>query len=423
MSWAGGHSNPQKAIGSLQSFQELTILKQNSTAVREGMDGLHAEASEALRRALSILLADHERQGGRLDQAQISRVAEKLDLDAPDYLALCSMLQARGVRLADPPEVREAQGLGAQRKLRAACAHLPGLSTVFKLKLLSPTEEADLGRRIALGRRVSASIAQGATDPESPQAAQALRLAAEARDRLVLHNMRLVVSVARTYARSSGLELSDLVQEGTGGLMRAAEMYDHTLGFRFTTYSMWWIKQAIRRARDNQGLTIRLPVHRLEQIRRYRRARARLEMTTGRPPSAVDLASELDWPIEKVLKVETAARLSTVSLDTPTDPDDEARDRRPLIGMLASSTPDPEEVAIERALAERTREALSRLPPRTRAILEMRTGFHPPGPMTLEEIGQRYGVTRERIRQIEAKGLRTLKHPSYCRRLRSFLDT
>jgi RNA polymerase primary sigma factor len=384
------------------------------------MGGTAIDNSEILSRAVSILLADSERQGGRLDQARVVKLAEKLDLDGPGYIAVCAALQSCGVRLSEPPEVQEAQGLGPQRKLRTACAQLPGLSAVFKLRLLTPVDEADLGRRIAVGRRIAAAVAEGLTDPKCPEALQALRLAAEARDKLVLHNMRLVVSVARTYVGSSGLELADLVQEGTAGLMRAAEMYDHTLGFRFTTYSMWWIKQAIRRARDNQGRTIRLPIYRMEQIRKFRRAKARLEMTTGRSPSAGDLAAELDWPMDKVLAVEAAARLATISLDAPADPDGDPGNGRPLVGTLASPIPGPEEILIERALSERVREVLSRLPKRTRTVLEMRNGFQAPGPMTLEEIGQRFGVTRERIRQIEAKGLRKLKYPAYSRRLRDF---
>lgn len=376
--------------------------------------------SEALSRALSLLLADYERQGHRLDQGRVVKVAEKFHLDGATYLALCAALKSRGVRLSDPPEVREAQTPGLQRKLRAACALLPGLREVFKLKLLSPTEEVDLGRRIAVGKRVAAAVAEGLTDPECPEAVRALQLAAQARDKLVLHNIRLVVSVARTYVRASGLELADLVQEGTAGLMRAAEMYDHALGFRFTTYAMWWIKQAIRRARDDQGQTIRFPVYRMEQLRKFRRAKARLEITTGRSPSAGELADELDWPMDRVLAVEATARLSTISLDAPVQPHGDPGDERPLIGTLASAAPGPEEVLIERALAGVTREVLSHLPKRTRAILEMRNGFHSSGPMTLEEIGQRFGVTRERIRQIEAEGLRKLKYPAYSRRLRDF---
>ncbi|GAA0593010.1 hypothetical protein GCM10009416_34280 [Craurococcus roseus] len=386
------------------------------------MDGGSTVSATDFDRALASLLADHERQGGRLSQAQVDRAAERRGLDGVSLLALCAALRARGVAVAEAPEVREAQGLGNQRKLRAALVALPGLRAALAHRLLPQAEEEGLGRRIALGRRVAVDVAAGSIRSDCPDAARALRLAHEARESLVVHNMRLVVSVARRYAHRGGLDLADLVQEGVFGLARAAEQYDHTLGFKFSTYAVWWIRQAVGRAADNQGPMIRLPIHRAEQVRKLQSTEAKFMLTTGRRPSIPELAAELDWPQDAVLRVRHAAGLKVLSLDAPKSADEPAAPgARSLASAIPAEAPSPEEILVERQLGRELRAAMASVPARTRTVLEMRSGFWPPGPMTLEEVGQRYGVSRERIRQIEAKGLKALGHPARGRRLRTFL--
>ena len=243
-----------------------------------------------------------------------------------------------------------------------------------------------------------------------------------AKQRLIEANLRLVVSVARRYSQSSGgITLLDLIQEGNLGLIRAVDKYDHNTGFKLSTYATWWIRQAISRAIADKSRLIRLPVHINETLGRVRRVSRELASRFGREPTMQELADELNLPIDKVTQLMTMGN-APVSLDQPMGEEGDSS-----LGDLVEDSQgvDPDQQAAEISMRAAVQEALTQLPERERKIIELRFGLDEGGagqPRTLEEVGQQLGVTRERIRQIEAKVLRKLRHPRVGKRLRDFLQ-
>ncbi len=244
----------------------------------------------------------------------------------------------------------------------------------------------------------------------------------EAKQRLIEANLRLVVSVARRYSQSSGgITLLDLIQEGNLGLIRAVDKYDHNTGFKLSTYATWWIRQAISRAIADKSRLIRLPVHINETLGRVRRASRDLASNLGREPTMHELADELKLPIDKVTQLMTMGN-APVSLDQPMGEEGDSS-----LGDLVEDSQgvDPDQQAAEISMRAAVQKALTQLPERERKIIELRFGLDEGGggqPRTLEEVGQQLGVTRERIRQIEAKVLRKLRHPRVGKQLRDFLQ-
>jgi len=293
------------------------------------------------------------------------------------------------------------------------------LQEIGETALLTPQEEVWLAQRIERGKIAQARLERG--DYASEEERQALLHDKEdgerARAHLIQANLRLVVSVAKKYI-GRGLSFLDLIQEGNIGLMKATEKFDYKRGYKFSTYATWWIRQAITRAISDQSRTIRLPVHVGETINRIKKMSHRLQQILEREPTQLEVARALDMPEEKIRQILEAARLP-VSLEAPIGQDSDAF----LGDFIEDETqPPPIEVASQQLLRQQLEEALSRLTERERRIIVLRYGLEDGQFRTLEEVGREFGITRERIRQIEAKALRKLRHPSCSRMLRGYLD-
>lgn len=291
------------------------------------------------------------------------------------------------------------------------------LKEVSRVPLLTAEEEVELAQRIERGRMAREELARGNV---SARRRHELRRLIEdgwgAREHLITANSRLVISVAKKYM-GRGVPFLDLIQEGNIGLIRATKKFDYRRGHKFSTYATWWIRQAVTRAIADQGRTIRVPVHMGDQINKLLRVQHQLTQRLGREPSVEELAESLNVPPKKVENMIQVAR-RPLSLETPTDEEDDS-----VLGDFIEDdeAPPPDETATYNLLREHLEEVLNTLPPREVRILQLRYGLLDGQAYTLEEVGRKMGVTRERVRQIEAQALSRLRHPSIRRKLRDYL--
>ena len=273
------------------------------------------------------------------------------------------------------------------------------LREIGRIPLLTYDQELDLAKRIL-------KEGENATDED----------AEDARQQLAESNLRLVVSIAKKYV-GRGMLFLDLIQEGNMGLIKAVEKFDYTKGFKFSTYATWWIRQAITRAIADQARTIRIPVHMVETINKLIRTSRHLLQQLGREPTTEEIAAEMEIPVEKVIEIQKIAQ-DPVSLETPIGEEDDSH-----LGdfIQDDDSPAPQDSAAYTLLKEQLEEVMNTLTPREAKVLKLRFGLEDGKARTLEEVGREFQVTRERIRQIEAKALRKLRHPSRSKKLRDYM--
>ena len=293
------------------------------------------------------------------------------------------------------------------------------LHEIGRVPLLTAAAEVELARAIEAGEVARRALNDGA--PRSDEARRALEddvsLGEEARRRLVEANLRLVVSVARRYL-NRGIPLGDLIQEGNIGLMRAVEKFDYHRGFKFSTYATWWIRQAVSRALADHSRTIRIPVHMVETINKYVRATSALQQEFGREPTLEEIGAAMEAPVDRVREI-VRILPQPISIDTSVGDEQEAM----LSDFIEDEdAPDMDEAASKVLLKLQVEGVLNSLSPRERRVVELRFGLEGDRLYTLSEIGEELGVTRERIRQIESKALRKLRHPSRAQRLRDYAE-
>ena len=341
------------------------------------------EISDAMEESSRVIDAE---QMEKLYEELESNGIEVVDDDATDMSAVADMgeegmddfedtVTSDGITIDDPVKVY--------------------LKEIGRVPLLTPDEEVQL----------ALDIQKGGKDGE------------RAKQRLSEANLRLVVSIAKRYV-GRGMQFLDLIQEGNLGLIKAVEKFDHTKGFKFSTYATWWIRQAITRAIADQARTIRIPVHMVETINKVKKTNSQLLHKNGRDPTAEEIAAELDMPVDKVREILRVAQ-EPVSLETPIGEEEDSHlgDFIPDDDALA-----PADAASMLLLKEQLGDVLKTLTPREEKVLSLRFGLEDGRAHTLEELGKEFNVPRERVRQIESKALRKLRHPSRAKRLRDYLD-
>jgi RNA polymerase primary sigma factor len=289
---------------------------------------------------------------------------------------------------------------------------------VGSIPLLTHDEEIELGHAVIEGEPAAKKLREGGLPAKKREELERVAARGEAaRQRFVESNSRLVISIARKYL-GRGLPLSDLMQEGNLGLMKAVDRFDPDLGHRFSTYATWWIRQAILRSLADQGRTIRLPAHIVDELNKMNRVAKRLAQELGREPTDEELGEDLEVPAERVTELRSLAG-QPLSLETPVGEEEEST----LAEFIEDDdSPTPSAMTSESIMWERLDDALDTLTPREARVLRLRYGLEDGEDYTLEQVGEKLGLTRERIRQIQSQALRRLRHPSRSRNLKPFLN-
>jgi len=394
-------------------------------------------------------LVSRGRADGQLHADQIAHVLREVELTGDALLAMNVTLAGAGISIdetvqddddATPPRgaAREVlvddddveRLLTRRRRRRGQKRTAKGdggtadtvrlyLREIGQVDLLTTEDERRLAQLIEEGKSAATQIDAGVADETNERMLlRAVQRGERAKSELTQANLRLVVSIAKRYS-GRGMQLLDLIQEGNLGLMRAVDKFDHTKGFKFSTYATWWIRQAITRSIADQARTIRIPVHMVEHMNRLTRVRRQLHQDLEREPSVDELAAKLQMEAEKVRDLLRYA-LDPLSLDSPVGEEDESN----LGDFIEDANVDgPADAATRTMLHEAVEQVLGELSEREQEIVRMRFGLDGAQAKTLEEVGREFGVTRERIRQIEAKTLAKLRHPQRSQRLREFLES
>jgi len=383
----------------------------NSRTSQPTRERLQAEVSERLLEAADLLMET------RYASARIAELRGRLE----DLSAAFGKIRRASCKLARPFHMvpAEFETLGVlstrrSRKGREALLKLGGDPERIAAARDQLDELARSRRRIESEARMSADLIRQALE----DGFEALERTHQAKCELIEANLRLVVSIAKKYT-NRGLLFLDLIQEGNIGLMKAVDKFEYQRGYKFSTYATWWIRQAITRAIADQARTIRIPVHMIETINKAVRATRHLVQVLGREPTPEELSKRMEMPLEKVRMVLKIAK-EPISLETPVGEEEDS-----ALGDFIPdhNAVDPQEAVVNENLADQTRRVLATLAPREERVLKMRFGIGERANHTLEEVGQDFEVTRERIRQIEAKALRKLRHPSRSRLLKSFVES
>ena len=350
---------------------------------REPVVAPRSSVEDVLETVEARTLIETGRAAGRLDAEEIALALDELDLDAGQidefYTALDeAQIEVVGHDEAEAEAEQQVADWDAEPEISTDTLQL-FLKDIGKVPLLTAAQEVELAKRIERGEHA-------------------------AKQAMVEANLRLVVSIAKRY-RNQGLPFLDLIQEGTIGLVRAAEKFDYRKGFKFSTYATWWIRQAVARAIADKGRTIRMPVHVVEKLNKIHRSERKLRAEFAREPTTVEIATDLDLPVEEVEQIRRSAQ-TPVSLEKPVGDDEESE----FGHFLTDETvPLPDEAAEAALRREALRSILGTLSPREREVLELRYGLDGQQPRTLDEVGRHFSVTRERIRQIEHQSLKKLR--------------
>jgi len=375
-----------------------------------------AEKAALIAKVVSGLADDYHRRGGYLSGDHVLRAVEKRGLDPEDDALIRQQLGNLGIEIDDPESAFDFERLDESAG-RSEDLVRRYLLEIGSIRLLKPQDEVVLARRIQAGKLSAQALDAETTDHfSSAQLRKRVLEGQEAEHHMINANLRLVVSIAKVYSTRSSLHLLDLIQEGTFGLFKAVDRFDHQKGFKFSTYATWWIRQTITRAIADTDRLIRLPVHVTESIARIAKIRAALTREKfGREPSSQEIAEQLGWRPEKVQFLLDVAT-EPLSLDTPVG--DDAGSLSSFVRSSTEQSPEGIVMALERSML--IDQVLSTLDPRERSILSRRFGMDGSRPETLERIGQALHITRERIRQIEDKALGKLRRPARSRLLKEF---